>query len=236
MNNDLILTNSIFRILQQMEDINRNMGLDPESQSMLNTAKTYMSHLYYKIGLVPVIRAYHDNTYHGNIYTNPTPYHGKDYVKDYIKDYGELYPETNSHHYTLPDTPTDPRKRKRDRSLYYEDTSGDNIYDKEPRDIALEELLNIDVTKIKEKYIYVHEKFYLNKREIVDEIPDSYKNTMFTRKGLDLYFVKVYLNKIVPYEFYEYYVGKNGFLYSYKSKINEIVPAINKNTFQKWKY
>lgn len=204
----LEFSNSILQMIHQIEYWSNSGLIDYECYNSLLAIKNSLYKIYYTN--VPTYNFY-------------TPYN-----TSFIVDSFRNEPES--------------RKRRRPSSridvyetdlefIKYEPPS---IYDTEPELIDPKDLLDIDVTKIKEKYIYIHERFNINRHKVISEPPSKFNNSSYTMNGLKLYFIDT-KSGIKPYKFYNYYVGQNGFLYQFNTELKCIIPVVYNNLFHKWK-
>ncbi len=254
--NNFALADSIFKIMRQMEDLSNSGLLNYESYNLLLSAKTYISSIYHKTIIIPLTQSHIYGIHTKSVFYNQYPIQTSGSIA-YIPgqqdrlSYKSVADINNIE--TGNKIATDPRKRKREEYEEHIILSQDknnqqkntanlveegqiSIYDTDPYLINPRDLINIDVTKIQKKYIYVHERFDINRHNLISEIPKKFYNSSYTKNGLKLYFIKSRYGDYKPYKFYDYYVGQNGFLYHFNNEAGCIIPAIYKNSFHKWKY
>ncbi len=214
-------TNKLRTILDQVDELSSLGSLDEEPKKIVGFAKTYLLHLSNRIHTISQI----------------------EFLRESLSNQ-MYYVDKNIKQLSIPDSPTkatDPRKRNLEQGEIESDTLkverrgfSKSIYEVEPKYLLPHDLKSIDVRKIRSYHIFIHRKFNLNPN-VLKEIPNEYKDSVYNKNGIKLFFIKTSDRGIRPYKFHEYYVGQNGFLYMYLKEIDCLVPAIYDNNFHKWK-
>jgi hypothetical protein len=226
MTNSIKTTASAFTklqtILEQVDELYSFDCLDEESKKIMAFAKAYLLHLNTRISTISQI----------------------DFLKESLNN--QVCPiDKNIEQLYTPDSPTqatDHRKRNViETNLEAYDTQkvekrrySSSVYDTEPKYLSPRDLMKIDVKRISTKYIFVHRKFVLSSK-VIKETPVEFKDSVYTKNGIKIFFIRTSDKGIRPYKFHAYYVGQNGFLYMYLKEIDHLVPAIYGNNFHTWK-
>jgi hypothetical protein len=216
-----VASNKLQAILSQVDELSLLEFLDEESKKIVSFAKTYLLHLSTRIHTISQI----------------------EFLKESLSNHMYCV-DQNIQQLSIPSSPlktTDPRKRIIEHEDQVSDTQkverrgfSKSVYDIEPKYLLPRDLMSIDVRKIRSHHIFIHRKFNLNPN-VLKEIPDEYKDSVYSKNGVKLFFIKTADRGIRPYKFHAYYVGQNGFLYMYLKEIDCLVPAIYDNNFHKWK-